>query len=73
MAFRTEAEKWFYLISIAAILSGCVWLSAVSSVTATANSKDIEDLKAQSKQDSKEFEEIRVHLAHIEDAVGAKR
>jgi hypothetical protein len=43
------------------------------SSTSSSNAADIHDLKVREAEHSKEFEEIRTRLTHIEDAVGVNR
>lgn len=66
-------EKFFYFISTAAvIIGGVLWLGHIDWL-ASANSDDIKSLKGQEVDHVKQFEEIRIRLTHIEDAVGANK
>lgn len=70
---KKDMEQFFYGLSILVIaLSGIVWLAGMSS-TSSSNAADIHDLKVREAEHSKEFEEIRTRLTHIEDAVGVNR
>jgi len=69
MVDSKQLEKIFYGLTILTIVfGGVLWLSSMNSI-AISNSEDIKDLKSQELTHSKEFEEIRIRLTHIEDAV----
>lgn len=75
MTFETKKglEQIFYGVSIVVIMfGGILWLSSMNSL-AVSNSLDIKDLKSQETDHSKQFEEIRIRLTRIEDAVGVKK
>lgn len=66
-------EKWFYITSIATFF-GIITVCLVTWGNKTeANSTDIMKLTEKQDKDAAQFEEIRVRLTHIEDAVGAKK
>jgi hypothetical protein len=66
-------EKWFYIASILAVFFGGVfWLTNLS-FQGQASADDIKQIKIKADETAKEFEEIKIELAHIEDAVGAKK
>ena len=50
------------------IVGAMVWLTELHSET-SENSSDIKDIKSMQQDTQKQFEEIRVRLTHIEDAV----
>ncbi len=66
-------ENWFYIASIAAVFFGGVfWLTNLS-FQGQASADDIKQIKTKAEETSREFEEIRTRLTHIEDAVGARK
>lgn len=66
---KSFLEQLSYGVGVLAVLlSVILWAANINWVTA-ANTKEIEFLKITEEQNSKKFEEIRIHLAHIEDAV----
>ena len=70
---RRYLENLFYLVSLISVgvaLVACI-LGTIGQ--SAANSRDILELKASEASHSKEFEEIRTRLTHIEDAVGADK
>lgn len=69
---KDRAEQLFYLVSCFSILvGGILWLTTMD-FQAKANSQDIQVIKGKQDETAREFEEIRVRLAHIEDAVSSK-
>jgi hypothetical protein len=72
-SWKKDLETVFYAVSlIVFIVGGILWLGSMNSL-ATTNTSDIKDLKAQESDHTKQFEEIRIRLTHIEDAVGAEK
>ena len=66
-------ENWFYITSILAVFFGGVfWLTSLSN-QGQASADDIKQIKIKADETTREFEEIRIRLAHIEDAVGADK
>jgi len=64
-------EGVFYIVSIAAIvLGGILWLVAIDN-KATASVQGVQEVQHKLEDDRKAFEEIRIRLTHIEDAVNA--
>lgn len=69
---KEDLEQVFYVISVLVVMiGGIIWLAALNFQT-QSNADDLKQMKAKSEEVSKEFEEIRVRLTHIEDAVGRR-
>lgn len=67
----SNLEGIFYLISIGAIVfGGLIWLTTIDN-KATASVQGVNELKTKVDDDRKAFEEIRIRLTHIEDAVSS--
>lgn len=63
-------EKWFYIVTIAGFFGIIILVVQAWGLQAQANATDITQLKQKVDRDQAQFEEIRLRLAHIEDAVG---
>lgn len=62
-------EKIFYWLSIAGILfGGMAWLTTIDN-KASASADAVPRIEAKIDRNQKEFEEIRIRLTHIEDAI----
>lgn len=67
----SNLEGMFYIVSIGAIvLGGVLWLTTIDN-KATASVQGVFELQRKVDDDRKAFEEIRIRLTHIEDAVNA--
>jgi len=62
-------EQAFYTVSIlGAFVGGIYWLADTNELAASTG-RDVQILKAKEDEHTKQFEEIRIRLAHIEDAL----
>lgn len=70
---RFLAEDTLLPLSLVLALTGAVsYVVNINSIAVTSAS-DIKDLRFKEEDHAKQFEEIRIRLTHIEDAVGAKK
>lgn len=74
--YSIDGEQLFYWVSVLAVLVAVVVYlvtidnKATAAVTSSAtNEAQLSKVQATIDQDRKEFEEIRLHLAHIDDAL----
>jgi hypothetical protein len=69
---KNTLEELFYAISIlAVIVGGILWLAAIDS-KATATAKELDSISTTVERSQAQFEEIRIRLTHIEDALAPK-
>ena len=62
-------EEMFYALSIGTLLvGGILWLSSIDN-KASASVAGLQSIQNKVDQDQRAFEEIRLHLAHIDDAL----
>lgn len=70
---RDDLEQGFYVVSVLVVMiGGIIWLAALN-FQSQSNADDLKQMKVKSEEVSREFEEIRVRLTHIEDAINRKR
>lgn len=69
MKLKEKIEEIFYFLTILTMLFGGVgWLMNIDN-KATAANDDLKEMKSQVVESQKAFEEIRIRLTHIEDAL----
>lgn len=70
---KSTLEDVFYTLSIfTAIVGAIFWLTTMYSQS-QANTDDIKVIKTSQAGQASQFEEIRIRLVRIEDAVGAHK